>query len=1311
MEPSPDVSGQADAADHKKGGKLGTLTGVYIPVCLSILSILMFLRFGFILGRVGFLGILGLLLVAYSIEFLTIFSLSAIASNGEVKGGGPYYLISRSLGPEFGGSIGILFYIASVLNAALNVVGLIDCIRLNVGEGFPQGYWVGYGLQTAALLACTALCLLSSSMFTRASNSLLAILSLAVISIPASAIFLTPFNDEKIGLHFTGLSLETLAENFLPIPDTVYYTGFDTFRDLFGILFPATAGILAGASVSNDLKNPSRSIPKGTLWATLTTLIVYFVVALSMAASTTRASLLGNPNVIPLTNFSQSVIFAGECAVTCFSALMGLKSSTGLFRALAKDKLLPGLSVFGKGAGRRDFPFASLFITYAIAQVALLADLNQIATLISMGFQMTFFVLNLACFLLKIGGAPNFRPNFKFFNWQTACLGSLSSAAAMFFIDETNASLAICCLVFLFLLIHYLCPPKRWGDVSQNLIYHQVRKYLLRLRPEHIKFWRPHIILLINDPRKQTRLIQFCNSLKKGSLYILGHVIVTDDFNAGVYEARLQQQAWTNYISESSRIKAFMQLTMSPSLTWGVRNLILSAGLGGMRPNVAVLGFYNMDDLRKSNYRFVIPDIPTSPAMKMRNPPPKADMKRPMRRRVDTSARLIEGVLPTDVIKTEGMMKPTEYMTILEDLTLRHRMNVAVGYGFEGLETPHSDDNSKKYIDLWPIQMSAEVMSGGKNVLTTNFDTYTLILQLGHILHSVHNWRKVYTLRVMVFVEYENEVNEESARVRVLLEKLRIDAQVVVFWLASGHLNTYELIINGSSHDMDWDIIVNEALRDEEWWDDLQMFRGDDGHMSPSQERTHLAHIIDSTSGRRGVYNPHEELTSFRDHLDSTYLGHSQYRPNMAMLTRLGVNVGMHTHHLIDSVLKKPDSGIDPNDATVSSSDDESTPDGDDDEDERVLGNPRQPLLPAGWKQPGSDYEYSSENTRRRRRSRLPLGEMSASKYGSMSTSQTLAELGGMQQIPGADDEKTPKAFIGSGAGGGGDAGSQTPLPSLGKLSVSDPFAAYRARSMSPERARVTGTAGSAHRPGISRQSSGVRFSSRPVPETTVTTEGDDSRIAFAESGTTAPKVDRPHPSRQSSYNRGGFSSRPVPETKITGGDDATRTIKFADEPIYRSESAARRSASHSRQASRQPSRQGSVNISRQGSTVDMMGSEGDVNVSIPELLDSYRHGGSDGEQQQHTQPEGGSTYSTQSLALSFNDLPRRAQHLILNELMRQNSGDAAVIMTTLPVPSEQTSTDEADTMGYLSDVEVLCNELPPTLMVLSNSMTVTVSL
>lgn len=335
---------------------------------------------------------------------------------------------------------------------------------------------------------------------------------------------------------------------------------------------------------------------------------------------------------------------------------------------------------------------------------------------------MTFFVMNLACFLLKIGSAPNFRPAFKFFSWQSALVGSILSAAAMFFIDETYAASAICLLFLLFLIIHYMSPPKHWGDVSQNLIYHQVRKYLLRLKPEHIKFWRPQIILLINDPRHHTRLIQFCNSMKKGSLYILGHVIVTDDFNSGIHEAKLQQAAWTKYISEFSRIKAFVQLTMSPTIEWGVRNLILSAGLGGMRPNIAILGFYNIEELQTSQLVVQPGSSPASPSKA--NFDRNTGLPTVRRSRGDTSARLLATPLPTDAIRTEGMLSPTTYLTILEDLALRHRLNVAIGKGFQSLETPrHDESNSKKYVDLWPIQMSAEITADGKSVLTTNFDT------------------------------------------------------------------------------------------------------------------------------------------------------------------------------------------------------------------------------------------------------------------------------------------------------------------------------------------------------------------------------------------------------------------------------------------------------------------------------------------------------------------------------------------------------------------------------------------------------------
>ena len=186
-------------------------------------------------------------------------SLSAIATNGTVKGGGAYYLISRSLGPEFGGPIGIVFYLGSVLNTGMNAVGLIDCFKQNFGSEsgtwysfLEEGFWWEYLWGTIILVLCTGICLAGSSLFARASNGLLVILLVATISIPLSALVMQPFYTPKLGIHFTGLSLKTFIGNLKPNLTKgaagSQLKGRENFQDLFGILFPATGGIFAYVS-------------------------------------------------------------------------------------------------------------------------------------------------------------------------------------------------------------------------------------------------------------------------------------------------------------------------------------------------------------------------------------------------------------------------------------------------------------------------------------------------------------------------------------------------------------------------------------------------------------------------------------------------------------------------------------------------------------------------------------------------------------------------------------------------------------------------------------------------------------------------------------------------------------------------------------------------------------------------------------------------------------------------------------------------------------------------------------------------------
>lgn len=155
-------------------------------------------------------------------------------------------------------------------------------------------------------------------------------------------------------------------------------------------------------------------------------------------------------------------------------------------------------------------------------------------------------------------------------------------------------------------------------------------------------------------------------------------------------------------------------------------------------------------------------------------------------------------------------------------------------------------------------------------------------------------------------------------------------------------------------------------------------------------------------------------------------------------------------------------------------------------------------------------------------------------------------------------------------------------------------------------------------------------------------------------------------------------------------GGGGPRAISYHEQPTYYSRASTTKSRyqSRSRRESQYPNSYG----------------QGDVSLNIPDLVQSYRAGAESSNAE-------GAPYSTQGVALSFNDLPSRAQHLILNELMKQNSKDTAVLLSTLPIPNEGTYMNVDSTIQYLSDVELLCHDLPPALLVLSNNMTVTVSL
>ena len=116
---------------------MGAFQGVFLPVITNILSVVIFLRLNYIVGEAGIFHAFLILFFGKITTFLTILSMSAIATNGKIRTGGVYYMISRSLGPSTGGAIGILYYFATTFSSAFSILGAVEA--LHVASDFSLG--------------------------------------------------------------------------------------------------------------------------------------------------------------------------------------------------------------------------------------------------------------------------------------------------------------------------------------------------------------------------------------------------------------------------------------------------------------------------------------------------------------------------------------------------------------------------------------------------------------------------------------------------------------------------------------------------------------------------------------------------------------------------------------------------------------------------------------------------------------------------------------------------------------------------------------------------------------------------------------------------------------------------------------------------------------------------------------------------------------------------------------------------------------------------------------------------------------------
>ncbi|XP_015671707.1 solute carrier family 12 member 1 [Protobothrops mucrosquamatus] len=603
------ADGNAEEAECRKEEetkgivKFGWMKGVLVRCMLNIWGVMLFIRLSWIIGQAGIgLGVI-IILLATMVTSITGLSTSAIATNGFVRGGGAYYLISRSLGPEFGGSIGLIFAFANAVAVAMYVVGFAETVVELLKNS--NAIMVDATNDIRIIGVITVILLLGISVAgmeweAKAQVILLIILLIAIVNFFIGTVI--PSNAEKRARGFFNYQASIFAENLGP-----EFRGDEGFFSVFAIFFPAATGILAGANISGDLEDPQEAIPKGTMLAILITTIAYIGVAICAGKSLRKVGNMSwnlkrypvevfirqGQRVMSMVSGFGPLITAGIFSATLSSALASLVSAPKVFQALCKDNIYRALHFFAKGYGKNNEPIRGYILTFFIALAfILIAELNTIAPIISNFFLASYALINFSCFHASYAKSPGWRPAFRYYNLWVSLFGAVLCCGVMFVINWWAALITYAIEFFLYIYVTYKKPEVNWGSSAQALYYINAVESALELTTvdDHVKNFRPQCIVLTGGPMTRPALLDITHSFTKDNglcicceVFMGPRKLCVTEMNSGT----TTKQAW---LAKNKR-KAFYAAVAADSFRDGVRSLLQASGLGRMRPNTLVLGF------------------------------------------------------------------------------------------------------------------------------------------------------------------------------------------------------------------------------------------------------------------------------------------------------------------------------------------------------------------------------------------------------------------------------------------------------------------------------------------------------------------------------------------------------------------------------------------------------------------------------------------------------------------------------------------------------------------------------------------------
>ena len=526
------------------GQTYGTFFGVYLPSSLAIFGVIMYLRLGIVLGKIGIIPTLSIICLSSLITLLAALSIASITTNMKVNKGGAYYIVSRSLGIDFGSAIGIPLYLGQAIGLAFFVLGFAETVH-----------------------ALYPTCEISTvSLITLAGLGMLGFLSTRFVL--KTQLF-------TFGVIFVSLISLFLSNKTIGTSTITEISGRMSYWAAFAIFFPAMTGIEAGMSMSGVLKNPTRSLPVGTLAAAFSGLVVYLLLALFLWYRVPCSVLAENTMICQQIARWSFLIIAGIWGATLSSAIGAILAAPRTLQALAEDGIV--FRFLSKEHGKGAEPRMATFFTLMLATVfVVMGDINVIAPILTMFFLISYGMLNLVCGLETLMGNPSWRPSFKIPAWASFS-GALLCILAMLMI---NAGATIVALSFVF-LIYFFRGKKlssNWDDICFGILMLFIKKTVYRLKTAGFaaRSWRPHLLIFSPSITPPPYLMNFSSKFTSGGSFLtLANMIEP----SSPYSTETVEKVMNSSLKKH-KMQGFVSVEKSENVTEGYQRLLVSHGIG-----------------------------------------------------------------------------------------------------------------------------------------------------------------------------------------------------------------------------------------------------------------------------------------------------------------------------------------------------------------------------------------------------------------------------------------------------------------------------------------------------------------------------------------------------------------------------------------------------------------------------------------------------------------------------------------------------------------------------------------------------------